>query len=171
MKVTKTSSKVRVSPKIAVAVVLVFASVALGGYLLNMAGAGGSDSDWTYVLGPDRCSSTLMNSLISSITSGADVKVLLVNQNFQQECTAVEVVGGSSSTSVGFRIVCYLSGQKTIQIGGPLMVENLSTISVSSEKPCEMKWSNFSDRMTTMGDHSFPTGIDRIVPIKWFVKK
>ena len=173
---TSTRKRVRVSQKTTLIVVLVIVSVALGGYLLNMAiGAqifsSTSSSNWVYVLGKDRCTSAAVNNLINSINSGADVKILLVKNKFQQECTAVGITPGSVANT--FDINCYLSGRKNILLAGPSVVEDLSVMTVNSSKPCEMHWLYSEDRITNAGVHEFSAGGNDYgdLPIKWFVKK
>ena len=152
---------------------MVCVGVVLGGYFLNMAGAAilsSNSSNWTYVLGPDKCNQSSVNSLINSITSGADVKILLVNNKFQQECTAVEVMSGSEAGT--FDIVCFLSNQKIVLIGSPESVmENISEMMVNTSNPCEMRWNYSDDRVYANGSHSFSNGDVNIVPIKWVIRK
>lgn len=173
MKSVKTKTRISVSPKVAVSVVLLVASVAVSGYLLNMAGAltqsGAATSNWEYVLGPDKCSQSSMNNLISSIASGADVKVYLVNNRYQQECSAMEIMRGSSEGKL--LVLCYLSGQKIPVLAGPSVVENINSIRVDSSKPCEVSWYDALDRVRGDGVHDISFGDELIMPVKWFVRR
>lgn len=180
----QTKIKTNISPKVAVGTLLVVVGVAFGAVAFNglvptfftpsndatSIAATVEPTGWTSVLDYQQCNETSVKNLILAIQAGADVKILNINNSFQQQCTAVEVKPGSSTGTSD--IYCYLSGKKNVLLAGPSVVEDLSVIIVNTSKPCKTRWVYSDDRITSAGTHEFITGNDYgVQPTSWFVKK